>query len=109
MAAVQLEPSLRALITNNNNNSAVINNTDTAYILTASEWSLLIPSLPQEIWLTNPLFKKHITIPCHLDNPLRMCKKMFCSVLQQQPISHRKNCTHFLLILTTYANGFKTF
>jgi len=57
--------------------SAVINNTDTTCILTAYEWSLLSPSLPQKIRLTNPLFKTHITIPCHLDNPCARARKCF--------------------------------
>jgi hypothetical protein len=59
--------------------------------LTSSEWSLLISSLPQEIQLTNPLFKTHITIPCHLGNPLHMCKKMFCSTVLQLPVGYSKS------------------
>jgi len=61
--------------------------------LTASEWSLLIPSLPQEIRLTNSLFKMHITIPWHLDNPQYMCKKIVCSTVLQQPEGYSKSAT----------------
>jgi hypothetical protein len=68
-------PSDPAVRESQRQHSTFINSIGTVYCLTAFECLLLTSSLPQEIQY--PLLNRHVTIPPHFDDHLRVCEKTF--------------------------------